>query len=468
MYRFITGNLSARRMALVLVEHALVVLAVVGATIVRLGFPDNPDILTQWVVRAFVVAAVLQVCLHYGDLYDMRTLSDRRGLLIGLLRALGAASVILAILYYWLPDLGLGRGVFALATVLIIGLVAGWRIAFEWLSLRGQPTERLLIVGTGVAAVSLAHELFERRSELAVEIVGFVDSDPARVGTSLGDFGRPPHIIGVVKDIPSIVRGRRVDRVIVSLADARGKLNMDELLAMKMNDGVRFDHLASVYEEYTGKIAVENLRPSWMIFSDGFRKSDRTEAIKRLSDIVLASIGLLLASPLMLGVWIAMRVSSSGPAVYHQVRTGKDGVPFTIHKFRSMRVDAEATSGAVWATENDPRVTKLGRFLRRTRLDELPQLWNVLRGDMSFVGPRPERPEFIAELSRQIPFYGQRHVVRPGLTGWAQVRHGYGSSVNAAQEKLQYDLFYIKHMSIAFDLYIVLETVKTVLVRGGS
>jgi sugar transferase (PEP-CTERM system associated) len=468
MYRFITGNLSARRMALVLVEHALVVLAVVGATIVRLGFPDNPDILTQWVVRAFVVAAVLQVCLHYGDLYDMRTLSDRRGLLIGLLRALGAASVILAILYYWLPDLGLGRGVFALATVLIIGLVAGWRIAFEWLSLRGQPTERLLIVGTGVAAVSLAHELFERRSELGVEIVGFVDSDPARVGTSLGDFGNPPHVIGVVKDIPSIVRGRRVDRVIVSLADARGKLNMDELLAMKMNDGVRFDHLASVYEEYTGKIAVENLRPSWMIFSDGFRKSDRTEAIKRLSDIVLASIGLLLASPLMLGVWIAMRVSSSGPAVYHQVRTGKDGVPFTIHKFRSMRVDAEATSGAVWATQNDPRVTKLGRFLRRTRLDELPQLWNVLRGDMSFVGPRPERPEFIAELSRQIPFYGQRHVVRPGLTGWAQVRHGYGSSVNAAQEKLQYDLFYIKHMSIAFDLYIVLETVKTVLVRGGS
>ncbi|MEZ5416181.1 MAG: TIGR03013 family PEP-CTERM/XrtA system glycosyltransferase [Vicinamibacterales bacterium] len=468
MYRFITGSLSARRMALVLVEHALIVLAVVAATVVRLGFPGNPDLLTQWLIRAFVVAAVLQVCLHYGDLYDMRTLSDRRGLLIGLLRALGAASVILALLYYWLPDLGLGRGVFALATMLIIGLVAGWRVAFEWLSLRGQPTERLLIVGTGDAAVSLARELFERRSELGAEIVGFVDSDPARIGTSLGDFGTPPHVIGVVKDIPAIVRGRRVDRVIVSLADARGKLNMDELLAMKMNDGVRFDHLASVYEEYTGKIAVENLRPSWMIFSDGFRKSDRTEAIKRLSDIVFASIGLALASPLMLGVWIALRFSSSGPAVYHQVRVGKDGVPFTIHKFRSMRVDAEKMSGAVWATENDPRVTKVGRFLRRTRLDELPQLWNVLRGDMSFVGPRPERPEFIADLSRQIPFYGQRHVVRPGLTGWAQVRHGYGATVNAAQEKLQYDLFYIKHMSFAFDLYIVLETVKTVLVRGGS
>ncbi len=254
----------------------------------------------------------------------------------------------------------------------------------------------------------------------------------------------------------------------MSLADARGKLNMEELLAMKMNDGVRFDHLASVYEQYTGKIAVENLRPSWMIFSDGFNKSDRLEAIKRVSDLLFASLGLVLASPLILATWLALRFDASGPAIYSQVRVGKDGVPFTIHKFRSMRVDAEAASGAVWAKENDPRVTRLGRFLRRTRLDELPQLWNVLRGDMSFVGPRPERPEFIAELSRKIPYYGQRHVVRPGLTGWAQVRHRYGASVDDSQEKLQYDLFYIKHLSFAFDLYIVLETVKTVLVRGGS
>jgi len=436
------------------------VLAVVVAAVVRLGFPDG---YTDWVLRSVVVAAVLQVCLHYSDLYDMRTLSDRRDLLIGLLRSLGAASVILAILYYWIPHLGLGRGVFALATLLIIALVAGWRIAFEWLSLRGH-SERLLIVGTGVAAVSLARELFERRSELGVELVGFVDNDPAMVGTPL----IYPGVIGTVKDIPSIVRGKDVDRVVVSLADARGKLNMNELLAMKMNDGVRFDHLASVYEQYTGKIAVENLRPSWMIFSDGFNKSDTLEAIKRLSDVVFASVGLVLASPLMLGVWLAQRLASPGPASDSQTRVGKDGTHFTIHKFRSMRVNAEAVSGAVWAKQNDPRVTKLGRFLRRTRLDELPQLWNVLRGDMSFVGPRPVRPEFIAELTTKVPFYGQRHAIRPGLTGWAQVRHRYGASVDDSQEKLQYDLFYIKHMSFAFDLYIVLDTVKTVLVRGGS
>ena len=254
----------------------------------------------------------------------------------------------------------------------------------------------------------------------------------------------------------------------VSLAEARGTLNMDELLAMKLNQGVRFDHLASVYEQYTGKIAVENLRPSWMIFGDGFRRRPTVAALKRAFDVVLALVGLVLASPAMLVVWLVLRFGSKGPVLYSQTRVGKDGVNFTIYKFRSMRVDAEAASGAVWSTHNDPRVTPVGRFLRRTRLDELPQLWNVLRNDMSIVGPRPERPEFIAELSENIPFYGQRHVVRPGLTGWAQVRHRYGSTVDDAQDKLQYDLFYIKHLSLAFDLYIVLETVKTVLVRRGS
>jgi sugar transferase (PEP-CTERM system associated) len=465
MYRIITGSFSVRRVALVLVEHALIVLSVVAAAIIRLGMPDTAAMaFTDWVGRAIVVAGVLQVCLHYGDLYDLRKLTDPRDLLIGLVRSLGAASVVLAIIYYAFPGLVIGRGVFAFATVLIITLVAGWRLAFEWLSKRGRPTERLLIVGTGGAAVTLARELFERRSELGVELVGFVDSDPARVGAPVVN----PGVIGTVSDIPAIVRGRRVDRVVVSLADARGKLNMDELLDMKLNQNVRFDHLASVYEQYTGKIAVENLRPSWMIFSDGFRKSALLELSKRLSDITLASIGLTLTAPLMLGSAIALRRSSPGPVFYSQRRVGKDGVPFTIYKLRSMRVDAEAGTGAVWSTQNDPRVTPVGRFLRRTRLDELPQLWNVLRGDMSFVGPRPERPEFVADLTRQIPFYGQRHVVRPGLTGWAQVRHRYGSTVDDAQEKLQYDLFYIKHLSVPFDIYIILETVKTVLVRAGS
>jgi sugar transferase (PEP-CTERM system associated) len=465
MIRIISDTLSVRRLALVLIEHLLIVLSMMVAALVRLGVPDSPaDAAWNLLWRGSVVGGVLQFALHYCDLYDLHRIKDRRELFRGLLQAIGAASFILAVLYYWIPDLIIGRGVFAIASILIIALVAGWRVAFEWLSLRGTPKERLLIVGTNAAAVNLARELFERRTELGVELVGFVDPDPANLGMPVIN----PGVIGTIGDIPQIVRSRGVDRVVVSLTEARGRLPMNDLLEMKLNQGVRFDHLASVYEQYTGKIAVENLRPSWLIFSEGFRKSSILEGIKRISDVVFALIGLIVAAPIMAIVALLVRFTSPGPALYSQTRVGKDGVNFTIYKFRSMRADAEAATGAVWATTGDARVTPFGRLMRRSRLDELPQLWNVLIGNMSFVGPRPERPEFIQELCKQIPYYGQRHAVRPGLTGWAQVRHRYGSTMEDSLQKLQYDLFYIKNMSFAFDIFIVLETVKTVMVRAGS
>jgi sugar transferase (PEP-CTERM system associated) len=455
-------SFGPRTVLLIGVEYTLIVMSILIATVVRFGFADMSLDGVLW--RASLIAVVLHVCLHCVDLYDVRTLADRRDLFTRLLSALGAASLILAALYYWVPTLIIGRGIFLIASVLVVGLVVGWRVAFEWLSLRLAPAERLLIVGTSGAAVDLARELYDRRQELGVELVGFVDPDRARVGTSLIN----PGVVGTIDDIPDIVRHRSVDRVVVSLADARGKLSMEQLLEMKLNGGVRFDHLASVYEDYTGKIAVENLRPSWLIFSEGFRKTRALNAMKRMLDVLLSAIGLLLAAPLMLLTVIALKRTSPGPVLYHQQRVGKDGRVFTIHKFRSMRTDAEKATGAVWSSEGDPRVTPVGRFLRRTRVDELPQLWNVLKGDMSVVGPRPERPEFVTNLTKEIPFYGQRHVVRPGLTGWAQVRHSYGSTAHDALQKLQYELFYIKHLSIAFDVFIILETVKTVLVRRGS
>ncbi|HXH26021.1 MAG TPA: TIGR03013 family XrtA/PEP-CTERM system glycosyltransferase, partial [Vicinamibacterales bacterium] len=354
--------------------------------------------------------------------------------------------------------------VFLIAAFLTLVLVIGWRVAFEWASRRVGPRERLLLVGTSAAAVALAREMHERRHELGVEIVGFIDHDPARLGAPVLN----PGVIGTIEDIPSIVRARGVDRVVVSLADARGRLPMDKLLEMKL-DGVSFDHLASIYEAYTGKIAVENLRPSWLIFSPGFRKSRVLSAAKRLIDVVAATLGLVLAAPVMALIVAAVKLTSPGPVLYHQRRVGQHGRIFTLHKFRSMHENAEAATGPVWASkEGDARVTAVGRFLRRTRLDELPQLWNVLKGDMSFVGPRPERPEFVAELTRQIPFYGQRHIVRPGLTGWAQVRYTYGASIEDALQKLQYDLFYIKNLSIALDLFIILGTIKTVILRKGA
>jgi sugar transferase (PEP-CTERM system associated) len=464
--KILFGRVTVRIGTLAVIEHLLVVVAVLLAAAGRLGADRvSADLIANGLLwRAVLIALVLQVSLHYSDLYDLRTLTDRRALVIGLIQALGGASLVLAVLYYWVPSLIIGRGVFVIASVLVIGLVAGWRLAFEWLSLRVAPAERLLIVGTSEASVALARELFQRRQELGVDLVGFVDPDPGRVGAPVIN----PGVIGTVADIPSIVRQNRVDRVVVSLADARGKLPMGELLQMKLLDGVQFDHLASVYEEYTGKIAVENLRPSWLIFSNGFRKSRLLAASKRACDILIAAVGLLATSWALLLSAIAIKLSSPGPVFYHQRRVGRDGRTFMIHKLRSMRTDAEAHTGAVWSTAGDPRVTAVGRLLRRTRLDELPQLWNILLGDMSFVGPRPERPEFVADLTEQIPFYGQRHVVRPGLTGWAQVRHSYGSTVEDALQKLQFDLFYIKNLSLAFDLFIAIETLKTVLVRRGS
>lgn len=459
-------RLTARFAILVLLETCLIVLAVVVAAYLRLGRLEAVELLgtEHGVFKGLLIALVAQACLYYADLYDFRLVSDRRELFTRLVQALASASFILAALYYWFPALILGRGVFLIAAFLVMGLVAAWRVAFEWLSRKAGPRERLLLVGTSPATVALARELFGRRHALGVEIVGFVDPDPARVGEPLLN----PGIVGTIDDIPEIVRSKNVDRVVVSLSEARGTLPMDKLLEMKL-EGVAFDHLASLYEEYTGKIAVENLRPSWLIFSDGFRKSQFLSASKRALDILLASIGLMLALPIMGLTALAVRLTSPGPAMYHQKRVGRQGHIFTVHKFRSMRVDAEALTGPVWASKSgDPRVTPIGGILRRTRLDEVPQLWNVLKGDMSFVGPRPERPEFVADLTRQIPFYGQRHIVRPGLTGWAQVCYTYGATTEDALQKLQYDLYYIKNLSIALDLFIVFQTIKTVVLRRGA
>ena len=461
----ITRLLTGRLVGLVAFETILVVGVIVSAAFVRFG-GDAPAFIAEGsgIVRFLVVAAVLQACLYYADLYNIRVLADRRELFVRFVQAIAAGAFLLAGLYYVLPSMIIGRGVIVIAALTLVVLVPGWRLVFEWLSRNMRPRERLLLVGTSAATVELARELFDRRHQLGVEIVGFVDTDPAQVGTPVLN----PGVIGTIEDIPSIVRAKGVDRVVVSLADSRGKLPVDKLLEMKL-DGITFDYLASIYEEYTGKIAVENLRPSWLIFSPGFKKSRQLSVTKRMIDITIAGAGLVLTLPLMAVVAAAIRLTSKGPVLYHQRRVGQQGRNFTLHKFRSMREDAETKTGPVWASkQGDDRVTPLGSMLRRTRFDELPQLWNVLRGDMSFVGPRPERPEFVSELTKQIPFYRQRHVLRPGLTGWAQVRYTYGASVEDALQKLQYDLFYIKHMSISLDLFIIFSTIKTVILRKGA
>jgi sugar transferase (PEP-CTERM system associated) len=466
MFKLLTATLSRRSIVLILCEALLIVSAVALGAFLLVG-REQAWLLLQvergW-EKAVIIAVVCQGCLYFADLYDLHRIQDHRDLFVRISQGVGAASLVLAGLYFWLPNLIIGRGVFLFGAVLTIVFVVGWRLVFGWFGKQLAPRERLLLVGTTPSAVLLARELFNQRMELGVDIVGFVDPDPARVGLPLIN----PGIIGTIEDIPSIVRAHAVDRVVVSLADARGQLPMDKLLEMKL-DGISFDHLASLYEEYTGKIAVENLRPSWLVFSSGFKKSRLQRFLKRGSDLLASGIGLLIGAPILALVALAVKITSDGDVLYHQERVGRDGRVFTVHKFRSMRQNAEAATGAVWASKaGDARVTPIGGFLRKTRLDELPQLWNVFVGEMSLVGPRPERPQFVSQLTEQIQFYGQRHIVRPGLTGWAQVRYSYGASVEDAMQKLQYDLFYIKNMSIAFDMFIALSTVKTVIMRRGA
>jgi sugar transferase (PEP-CTERM system associated) len=462
MLTFLLHSMNGRATMLIGLETLLIVGSVVFCAALRLGQQEAWSIVgsADGFLKAVLIALVCQACLFYEDLYDLRIIADRRELIARTFHSLAVASIILATVYFLMPDLGVGQGVVAAVALLVMATIPGSRVAFESAVRRAAPRERLIIVGTSPAAVSLATELTDRRYVLGLEIVGFVTGESAR------PQGEAIRILGEVRDIPSIVRTHRIDRVVVSLADARGTLPMDRLLEMKLN-GVTFDHLASIYERYTGKIAVENLRPSWLIFSEGFRTSRRVLAFKRVVDFWAALGGLLVSLPIMTIVAIAVKLTSAGPIFYHQKRVGERGEVFTLHKFRSMRVDAESSSGAVWSRDGDERVTPIGRFLRQMRLDELPQLWNVMRGDMSLIGPRPERPEFVLQLTQAIPYYGQRHVVKPGLTGWAQVRYAYGSSVEDSMEKLQYDLFYIKNMSLIMDAVIMLSTVKTVLSRRG-
>jgi sugar transferase (PEP-CTERM system associated) len=380
---------------------------------------------------------------------------------IRLLQAVGVASILLALLYVAAPSLVVAEGAFLSAAVLFLAGILIWRLVCSALIRLHPLEERLLIVGTAATAQAVARQILAQR-DFPYHIVGFIDDDPHRVGEPLVN----PRIVGTPADIERLVAAHAVDRIIVGLTDRRGKLPVPELLRARLR-GVRIEGVNTVYERLTGKLLVEDLRPSWLIFSDGFHLSRLTRLVKRSFDVLLATIGLMLAAPLMLLTAVAVWLESGRPILYPQERVGEKGRVFTLFKFRSMRQDAEQGT-PIWARDADARVTRVGRVIRSTRLDELPQLWNVARGDMSFVGPRPERPFFVAQLAAQLPLYEQRHAVKPGITGWAQVKYRYGASLEDALEKLRYDLYYVKHMSLAFDLTILFDTVKVVLFAKGA
>jgi sugar transferase (PEP-CTERM system associated) len=449
-------SISARSVAAFSGEGLLIFGSVVVS--VRLHDPSAAPSALLW--KAALAAVVCQLTLYYNDFYDLTLVQSSRELVVRLLQSAGAAAIILAALFLAIPAFDLGSGVAVTALCLFLAAVLAWRLLFNRIAESRHLEERVLIVGTGSAARTVARQLLVQR-DFGYRFVGFVDDEAA------ADQAPSSALLGGSADIPRIVEAFRVNRIVVSLQDRRGRLPIEQLMQAKLS-GVRVEDAAAIYERITGKILVDSLRPSWLIFSDGFHVSPTTRAAKRLMDLALAGLGTVLAAPVMLGTAAAVWLETGWPVLYRQERVGEGGRPFTLRKFRSMRADAEVAGTPVWARDDDDRVTAVGRVIRKARIDELPQLWNVIRGDMSFVGPRPERPFFVDRLSEQIPLYGQRHAVRPGLTGWAQVKYRYGSSVEDAMEKLRYDLYYIKNLSIGFDLTIMFDTVKVILFGKGA
>jgi sugar transferase (PEP-CTERM system associated) len=446
-------HVSGRGLTVFGFETVLITGAILLAAQMHGSFDDAID----GVWRVVLITGLCELCFYYNDLYDLTIVHSKTELAVRILQGAGAVAIILAFLTVLAPGVLIGTGTFLTALGILLVAVPAWRLAFDGVTRDTHMEERVLILGTGPSARSVA-ELIVSQHDFPYRVVGFVSDD--------GGYTREINVVGGVGELTDIIKGQQIDRVVVSLSDRRGRMPIRELLQAKLS-GVRVEDAATTYERLTGKILIDEIKPSWLIFSDGFCASRVTRTVKRLIDIGLAGSGFVLASPLMLLTALIVRLESAGPVLYRQERVGENGRIFVLYKFRSMRLDAE-NGTPVWAREHDDRVTRIGRFIRVTRLDELPQLWNVLRGDMSFVGPRPERPFFVEQLAAVIPFYMERHAVKPGVTGWAQVKYRYGASVEDAMEKLRYDLYYVKHLSIVFDLTIVVDTVKVILSGKGA
>ncbi|MGA8213691.1 MAG: TIGR03013 family XrtA/PEP-CTERM system glycosyltransferase [Candidatus Sulfotelmatobacter sp.] len=406
-------------------------------------------------LKILVVTLIVLVFSHWFDLYNPTNFSEKAELYSRLGLVPGILALMLAAFGYMFPRLLPGNNSTLIGLVILTMALFSWRAAYGWLAQQPYLRERVYVLGSGERAQRLVNGL-RARFELGIEVVGWS-------GNVEGAMTRD----SVASHLVESITGQNVHRVIVAMSDRRGTLPTWELLQLRL-DGIKVEEAASWLEKMSGRIEVEQLYPSWLIFADGFRFSWGFTLLRRLLSILASALLLLLVLPVIPFVILAIKLDSPGPVLYRQRRVGRNGVTFYCYKFRSMRRDAEADTGPTWADNDDPRITSIGRILRILRLDEIPQLWCVLKGDMAFVGPRPERPEFVEWLSKEVPYYPVRHAVRPGITGWAQVRYKYGNTLEDAREKLQYDLFYIKNASIGLDLLIMFQTIKIVTIGRGA
>jgi sugar transferase (PEP-CTERM system associated) len=464
--RVLDQYVSAKSFVLMAAESALIALSLVVGT--RLRFWNEPlerQLYTSpplFPVQVLVTIVVFQVCFYYNQLYDLRVCYQRQEQFIRVMQSLGAGCVLTAMLYFMVPDLRVGRGVFFIGLVCIAATLSSSRAVLDVAWRKTAPPQNVLILGVGELALEVSREL-SRRPDLNVRVAGLVRPS---TGQEFAPAPLAQRVLGAASELERIVAEEKVSKVVVAMEEHRGALPIASLVNIRVS-GVSVEDAASTLAALHGRVPLSRIRPSWFVFSEGFHRSLLNAALKRTIDLTLGTAGLILSGPLMAAAALAVRLDSKGPILFRQTRVGLGEHNFEVLKFRSMRVTAES-NGAQWAVQNDPRVTRVGRYLRKFRLDELPQFINVIRGDMSFVGPRPERPVFVDQLKMQIPYYAERHSVRPGLTGWAQVQYPYGATVEDAFRKLEYDLFYLKNMSIIFDLAIVIQTVRTVLFGTGA
>ena len=462
MLRLFKQYYPIRNALFVLGEGFIIFFSVFIARWIIVG-QQEPYVGISTVMKIFLITLSCQLCLYYNDLYDLKITDTITELGIRLLQSLGAAAIILAIVYFLFPTAIIKEGIFVVSVALVILFIISWRVAYTQVLNSGIFDQQVIILGSSDTAKEIVKEIQERKDSgyRVTAAISKSSWSDAICSENIGFICQSSY-----DNICGLAEQYKVKKIIVALKEKRGALPIKELLQCRVN-GIEIIEGNTFYEMLTGKLIVEEINPGWLIFSQGFQKSRLQRFIKRAIDLVISLSMLILLMPFIILVTILIKLDSKGPVIFSQERVGQKYKPYMVHKFRSMRIDAEKETGPVWAKDNDDRITRLGHTMRKWRIDEIPQLWNVLKGEMSFVGPRPEREHFVKKLTAIIPYYGERFSVKPGLTGWAQVSYGYGASVPDAIEKLNYDMFYIKNMSVLMDIMIVARTVKTVLFGRG-
>jgi sugar transferase (PEP-CTERM system associated) len=462
MTRFFRVFVPATAVVLLVSEILLITSAFIVAVYLTLDVDPWVNLVYDGgFVHLLPVLLTILVGMHFNDLYSQYYVKSRVVLLQQLCLVMGGAFLVQGLLSYISPDMRVSARVMAVGSALAVVSIYFWRVLFSTFAIKVMGRDRLLLVGGSPLLEDIAKHL-EAHPELGLEVAGYVD-DAHQPGEAL----RGGKVLGTLPDLREIAQATRPNRIVVGMSERRQRMPVADLLELRFS-GYIIEEVATAFERLCGRVCLKELRPAQLIYSGELGPRPQSLFVQAVGNRLLAAAGLIVASPLMALTALAVRLSSPGPILYRQVRVGLDDVPFTVYKFRSMRADAEAVTGAVWASKDDPRITTVGKIIRKLRFDELPQLFNTLKGDMCIVGPRPERPEFVQELSRKIPYYRQRHCVRPGITGWAQINFKYGDTLEDTMTKLEYDLYYIKNMSLSLDTYIVFHTVKAMLLSRGS